>query len=279
MAVTLGAMIYVLTSYRVWAQETAAPPESSAEYDVSRKSVLDDITVNYFGIFHGPAIGNIGPYQPLPTGGPNRDAPIYSQNYLNVNKVFGEDIVVSAQGYRTWQPVLGNHTEIMDPHLRIAHTRMVETRDFSLYSDFRTHFPISRRSRNQDMRLGLQTFQVAVYTIPGAPLLSLGTNLSFRYNFYGKAGFGRKIETYVAPNVAWQVTPRLALFTQYEVSGVNFLGDPLSHWYSDGTDLEPGVRWNVNDQLTLTPYINLMVNDRVSWQSTQFGMMVNWIML
>ncbi len=242
------------------------------------KGILDGVAVNYFGILHGPAVGDISAYQPKATGGRDLSHPIFIQNYINVSKELSEDVAVTAQGYWLYQPVLNQYVELMDPSLRVSNNRMIDYKGFNLYSDIRAHFPVSSRSRDEDMRFGIQTFQVASFT-PEGSRLTVGAFGSLRYNFFGKQGEGRQVELYGAPNIAYQLSPKVALTALYEMGATNYVNSVSGVFYNDGNDLEPGVRWDVSESLSLSPYLTIMVNDEVSLKTTSIGMMVNWIVL
>lgn len=255
-----------------------AVDEAAASSRSKTKGVFDGMSLSYFGILHGSSIGSPSVYQPDLVGNPDKEHPIFTQNYLNLNKDLTENVSVTGQAYWLWQPVLDQSFEIMDPNIRISHNRIVGGDNYSLYGDLRLHFGVSNRSREEDQLFALQTFQVFTYTIPNTRV-TLGAFGSFKYNVLGDEGYMRQIELYAAPNMAIQMTPKLAFTMLYEMGASNWAGDPSNVFYSDGSDLEPGLRWDVNDSLTLSPYLNIMVNDKVTMDTTSFGMMVNWNML
>ncbi len=256
----------------------AATDSEEGTSTAEKRGVFDGLSLSYFGILHGPAVGDISAYQPKATGGRDLKRPIFTQNYINVSKELTDDVALTAQGYWVYQPVLNQNVEMLDPSLRISNNRMIDSNGFTLYSDLRAHFPVSSRSRNQDMRFGVQTFQVATYTADGSRF-TFGAFGSFRYNFFGPEATGRKIELYGAPNIAYQISPKLAFTALYELGATNFANDPSGLFYSDGTDIEPGLRWDVTESFSVSPYLTLMINDRVNLKTTTFGMMVNWVVL
>jgi hypothetical protein len=238
----------------------------------------DRFGVNYFLIFYGPSIGEPSSLQPKPDGTPDPDRPLLIKNFGTLSYAVSRDVGISGTIYWMHQPVLGQVITMRDPYVRVSHDRLIKTDNLTLYGDARVHFGLSDFARSNDLLTGFQTFQVLTYDIPGSRL-QLGTYGSARLNVYGSQGFGPDVELYVGPNLSYRLGPTVELTLLYEAGMSHFFGDPAGRFYNDGTDLEPGVRWQITPTLMVNPYLNLYTGDRVNLASTSFGMMLNWTLL
>jgi len=165
-----------------------------------------------------------------------------------------------------------------DPYLRIALNSIAHTENFNLYADARLHLPVSTVSQDADRKSGFQFFQVSTYQVPDSRL-AFGLYTSERINFYGPKGYGPDMALYLGPNLAYTVSPSVALICLYEMGASHQYGDESWALGNDGTDLEPGVSIDLTPRLNVSPYLNLYTGNRVSLQSTAIGMTLAWKML
>ncbi|MGZ6311547.1 MAG: hypothetical protein ACXWOH_13010, partial [Bdellovibrionota bacterium] len=232
------------------------------------------IGVSYFGIFYGPGLQNGAGFQPAANGTPDQERPLILKNFLGVGYNFTDTIGVMPTAYWTFQPVMGMQFALKDPFIRLYDSSLLSAGNFNLYTDFRTHFGVSSESRTNDMYAGLQTFQIATYEFPTAKLTA-GLYLSERVNFFGKQGLGNDFEMYVGPNVSYQVLKPLAVSLLAEFQFNHAYGDKPGQVWTDPIDLEPGLIWDVTENLMINPYFNLYPASLTA-KSTSVGMMLSW---
>ena len=232
-------------------------------------------SLNYFGILYGPSVQDPSSFQPTINGEPDPERPVIMKNFLWVNYNLTNEIAVAPSAYFIYQPVLGQQVELRDPFLRISHSSVLHTEQFNLYADIRWHIPVSNFSRESDLRTGIQTYQVASYTIPSSRF-TFGAYVSERVNFYGRRGNGNDFELYLGPNVNYQLSPKVALTMLYEATASHALGDPAFQFNNDGTDLEPGVSWDITQNLNFNPYLNFYTGGKVNLRSTAVGALIAW---
>ncbi|HAR42337.1 MAG TPA: hypothetical protein DCS07_06850 [Bdellovibrionales bacterium] len=237
------------------------------------------LTVNYSSIFYGPALkgGDIG-YVPHPDGGSDFEKPIQMKHFLGLGMDINRDLSVAAVTYFLWQPLNQERWATYDPYLKMSHERIVQMGNFKLYADLRFHVPVSESSREAHLQGGLQSVQVATYDAPDSRW-TFNLYGSARTNFFGKKGYGSDLELYLGPNVVYQLAPTVGLTLLYEMSGSHRYGDKPGILRNDGTDLEPGVTWDVTPRLNVNPYLNFYPGNRLAWDTTSVGMLLNWKLL
>jgi len=233
--------------------------------------------LNYFAIFYGPSLKNPNSFQPSPLGVPDPDRPLILRNVLGLGYSLSELVGVSASAAWSWQPVLKQQLQLHDPFLRLSHNSLFYTGGLNLYADVRAHFPVTSISRDNDLLLGVQFFQALTYDIPETRL-TLGLYTSERGNIFGGEGYGDDLELYVAPNVNYQVSPTVAFTVLYEFQFSHTFGRRAMNINYDGSDIQPGVRWDITRQFWVNPYLNILPSN-FGLGTTSFGLMMNWMLM
>jgi hypothetical protein len=251
----------------------------NTSFSESTESSKFPISINYFGIFYGGAVSDPGSgFQPNYAGDQNENAPVHLRNFLALNYGVTQEIGVSAVGYWAWQPAMDQAFQLRDPFLRMSHNSIVSIGNLNLYGDLRLHMPVSTVSREYDMLFGAQTVQALTYGFENSDL-SLGLYASQRMNWFGSQGYGNDTEFYLAPCVSYQLASNVALNVLYEMQASHPYGNSFGTLNNDGTDLEPGVIWDITPNLMLNPYLHFLTGGKVNMDTTSFGMMMSWNML
>jgi hypothetical protein len=259
------------------AREASSQADNS-EFSTSSGSLMDRLDLTYFMIFFGPSVTQPSDYQPTATGTPDPNRPVLTKNFLTLGYNVSDQVQVSASGSFTFVPTLGQEFIMKDPYLRIAHNSLISTDNFNLYGDFRVHMPVTFESRNADMLAGFQVFNIAWYQFPGSRLAA-GLFTSARLNVYGGLGEGDDVELYVGPNLYYQLASNVALTLLFESGTSHKYSTPAFQFATDGTDIEPGVSWDITPKLNVAPYLTILTDGGVSLKKTSIGMTLNWAML
>ena len=257
---------------------SAESPQMSSEYEATPENAsnfIDSFSVSYFGIFSGPSLGNPSSLQPTPTGEPNPDKPLDFDNYLTLGYGVNDNIAISGTARYAYQPVRGQAIRMIDPFARISHDELIHVMDFNLASEIRFHFPVTHESRLADLLAGFESYSFASLPIGSSRFTLMGI-ASIRYNVFGRRGSGEDLQTYFAPIISYQLSPTVSLVARYEMYLGHIFGDKPFVFTNDGTDLEPGVYWQVTQRLSLNPYINLYTGNKVTLKSSSVGMLMNW---
>jgi hypothetical protein len=275
--VVLGIMTLALRAVvgdPAHAQDT---PQTSAAPLATPEDANSPLSISYLAIFYGPSVTSPNSFQPGLDGTPDRTSPLLVKNFAGIGYDLDENFQVSASAYWAWWPVLGQQLQMRDPFLRVADSHLVRSGGFNLYTDLRFHFGVSSISRYFDQLWGVQTFQAATYEIPETRL-TVGLYNSVRANFFGGQGLGSDLELYFTPNATYQLAPTVALTTLLEFNGSHTFGDRPFLFVNDGTDLEPGVSWDITQKLNFNPYLHLPLSN-VALNTTSVGFMLYWRML
>ena len=240
--------------------------------------IANKFSLNYFGIFYGPSVRGPAVYQPDTRGVPDKDRPLLFKNFLGLGYNVSDAVAVSGTFQWTWQPVMRHEAQVQDPFLKVSHNSIFQVDSLNLYGDLRVHLPVSHISRDNELLFGVQSVQALSYSLPEANLL-LGLVGSVRANRFGSRGFGNDLELYVAPNLNFQIRDTLALTLLYEIYASHGYGARAFSFAGDGTDLEPGLAWDLTPQLTFNPYLHIPLSGSVNLNSMTFGMMMNWALI
>ena len=253
-------------------------PEGISEVDAlaaENDKPTDPYSINYFGILYGPGLKNTSSYQATPTGEVDPNRPVLVKNYLALGYNFTPDLILAGTAYWLWKPLAGQQAYMRDPYLRLGYDGIVRTDSLDLYTDLRVHFAVSNDSRDQDMLAGIQSFQILSYILPNAKT-TLFLYSSQRVNIFGKQGFGNDLELYLGPAVHYRVAPTVSLTLLYEMQANHVFGDKPFKFVNDGTDLEPGVSWDITQNLNVNPYLNFYPGNKMNFETTSFGMLMSW---
>ena len=258
---------------------TDVAPGRSVDFpSVEDPSFFQRFGMSYFGVLFGPALRNATAYQPTPFGTPDKTKPIIMKNFLSLSYGISENIAASVTGYWIWQPVLGQQIYWQDPFVRLSYNSIFNSGGWNLYGDIRIHPSLTSISRQNQLYLGVQSFQALTYEFSGTRLM-LGLYASERTNFFGPKGYGSDFEFYLAPNLMYQISPTVAFSLLYEAQAFHRFGDKVGRWYNDGSGLEPGLTWQVTPRVTLNPYLHISTGGIINMKSTSFGMWLNWVLL
>ncbi len=228
----------------------------------------------YFGLFFGPSVTNpTARYQPGFNGALDPSRPVVLKNYLNLGYALGDSIQMAVTAPWTMS-LIDNETFVpRDPSFRISHASIMSSGSFNLYGDVRLFFPVSSQSRAEDLLFAMQTF-VFPSVETGDWMFSVWG--SARANFFGKQGFGNDLELYLGPNASLQVSPKVAVTLLYEMGASHVFGARPFDFVSDGTGLQPGVSWDINENVNVSPFLNIPITQAPSLDTTSIGASLWW---
>jgi hypothetical protein len=240
--------------------------------------LLQRLSLSYLAIFYGPSLQNPHRLQPKLSGEPDPDRPVNLRNFLNLGYAINQTLSLTGTAYWSYQPYLEQKLTLQDPFIRLSDTSLFQMGNFNLYADLRVHFGTSASSRQNDQYFGVQTVEVATYVLPDSPL-TLALYGALRGNVFGKHGNGYDLEMYLGPNINYQITPKLLATVLYEMRASHIYGAKVGVLNNDGTDLQPGVTWEMTPKFMINPYLNLLTGGKINLKTTTIGLMANWNLL
>ena len=248
-------------------ESPGAASRNNSPTEDQKNPAAPNFSLHYFGIYYGPSLQK----------GTERPA-FDTRNFLTLNSSVSPDTFLGITAGWNWQGMPTGLATPRDPFLKLARNNIARSGAFSWYGDFRVHLPITSESRQKDLWVGMQSFHYLGWD-PGDA--GAGLAISARYNLFGGEGRGDQWEFYGAPNVYWNILPRLAFNLMLEWGAGRPFGEDSRLLLSNGLDLEPGLNWKVSDTLLLSPYLSLPL-DQTSRELSEgpfVGMTLSWQLL
>lgn len=221
------------------------------------RSLKDSLALNYWGAYYGPSLGGVSDYTPAYDGS---DGDV---QYL--------DGVITA-GYRpTKATMIGiGIPQIYTPFLenkgittnnlfvRVSDSEVIHRGRFKVGLGSRIYLPTNKESRQSGFVTGLRFEQNSTYDFRKVPL-TLGIFTYERPYLYNSKGLsGTPLTLYAAPYANYQFNQKLAATLWIDLIQLKqSRGQTLGEMQNAPVDFQPGVNWDVNDNLSLNPYLNL----------------------
>lgn len=243
---------------------------TSAEASEAAPKLIDKLSIAYAGQYVGPSIGNPSAYI-TDEYGLTTDTKQVIDSVLATGYKLNDRMSAGLNINFVYTPVMGQDLRLKDPTLKLSMKKLIDRGNLSLNGDFRIYPGVTASSRNKSMLAGVRTTQSLNYTVPNSKF-SVGAAGIIRWNIYGaSASSGQDISTYLGPNVNYQISPTVAANLLYEMGGGHSLGESITNWSADGTDLQAGVSWDITKAINLNPYLQLTPGGKVNLDSTSFG--------
>jgi len=296
-----------ITTLALVAGMSAQAASSNGSSSVQVKKVLglevDKMILRYDGLFQGAKVTDpVSRIMPDPiTGKDDPSGQININHNVSAGYQLSKSVALTAvldcdsnAGTQTWKTF-----EMRDPWLRLAKTGLVKAGNYTLNADLRLFAPTSIRSgsrsdvsaagdrsetvANRNFTIGTKT--VSQLSIPGSRFSAVMYN---RVYVYSQTAFGelnqgsggRQFRLYMGPELDYQISPKVTAWLLYEADGYHHsvaMKDG-SRWEA-GTDLEPGISWDVTPNLNLSPFVDIKTGGTISLDTTQIGLSVGFKML
>ena len=253
---------------------TAKSVVTHAETKVKEPSLKERLSLNYWGAYYGPSLGGASDYTPAYDGSPG------DVQYL--------DGVITA-GYRpTKTTLIGiGIPQIYTPFrenkgidtgnlfARLSDSDFIHRGRFKVGLGGRIYAPTNSDSRKAGFVTGVRFEQNMTYDVRGAPL-TLGLFAYERPYFYnGSATKGNPLTLYAAPYANYQLSQRVAATLWIDLIQLKQAkGQSLADMNNAPVDIQPGINWDVNDNLSLNPYLNLYPGN-LTVDSSSVGLIVS----
>lgn len=263
----------------------AADNTSSASASRVAPSLLDKFTVNYTNVFYGPSIAapleNEQPGVKTARGGGALD----SKNYLSVGYKITDTVRIAPVLYFRMHPTAPHEFRLRDPYLRLSNSKFFTSKNVNLSADIRYGAPLSDDSRLNTKQIGyLLSKQVLDITIPKSRVsftVVTSAMLQLQPRTVGKVTGTPNLltELYVGPMVNYQILPNLQATLLYEAIAHSDRVGGFFEQRSAGTDLEPGLSWDITPKLNFSPFLDIKTGGRIAADTTSIGAVVSWTML
>lgn len=266
------------------AAKTAAVAQSSASAAQVAPSLRERISVSSYALLWGPALSSISPGQsntkigevPDETGAPAGALNIDGQ--VKVAYKLNSSWKAAMAADLNYVPIMGHDITLLDPSVSISNGKLLSAANgnFTVSSDLRAYAPTSTGSQAKNQITQLRTNNSFKFQIPNSRW-SLGVDTTLRAYLFStgaKDGDSRSsFRAYAGPNISYQISPKLSAGFLLEGELAHRLGTRgLSP--KGSMDFEPGLSWDVTDNVNVTPFLNLYPTEGVNMRNTTLNVLV-----
>jgi len=273
---TLVALALVSSLAAYAADQTATSGTSEAK----APTLVDKLKASYSATFYGPSITNpVGSLQPDSWTG-DGSSPLVLKNKVYLGYKFTKDIALGPVFY--WK----NYTRekqfiLQDPYVKLTHNKLYTNDKFNIYGELDVSAPVSTQSRNDKLITSVTGRLDPSYQI-GSSRFSLYMCAAATANIYAAstpaktAGKLNRYTFYAGPALNYQIRSNLTAFVLYEL---NAKYTNANGFEDDGTDLEPGISWDITKNLNFSPALDIKTGNRISLGTTSFIASLSWKLL
>jgi len=240
---------------------------STAQKKPEEKSLLENIKVNYWGMYAGSGLTFQG-YHPDQNGKPA--GPIGSWNQLNAGYRFTPNFQVEGQMIFDWKISGGQALSLLNPRVGVSGTAYNKNGLF-VWLNMNAEIPTSEGAVRDGLITSVGGFQEIVYNLPNTK-----TDLVFwnwtRFYAYQNSLYGQTIAGGVQPTVRYALTPTFKPLVTLEVPYQ--LNRPANggEFITSSAIIRPGFSWDVTSRINVMPYLMIRPAAPVTADSTALGM-------
>lgn len=255
---------------------TSAVSEASVPEEVSKdfRSFKERLSLSYFGAYYGPGLGQQNDYTPA-ADGTNGDVQnldgVITTGYKVSRRIF------TGVGIPLIYTPLREEKGVTMPNLflKVADSEFLKRGQFKMSIASRFYLPTNSDSRESGFVTGVRVEQNLTYDFKKAPL-TLGLYTYERQYFYNSnATKGTPLALYAAPYLSYQFASRVAATLWIDLIQLKQAkGKSITEMENASVDVQPGVNWDVNDKLSVNPYINLYPGNLTA-DSSSLGLIVS----
>lgn len=256
------------------AQAFAAEGTSEA----TSRTVMDDLYLSYFGIFHGPEVTGLdSAYTPnaqngkpssLKNNAMNFDSEITAAYMLT--PTIGVGPVVPFYLY----PVMGEGFSLGDVGIKAFNRKFITNHDLNVYANIILQLPTSDYSKSpkRDMSVGIKMTPSVRYTLPDTRV-TLGAWTEQKAYLGVKSG--KTFKLYAAPYASYQVTPNFSWNLEFELEADHLYGKPTYDLTMYQNDLMPGFVYFFSPRVMINPYLQIFTKEKVALDRTAIGAVIS----
>lgn len=230
---------------------------STVESKSGFKSLKERFALSYYGVYSGPSLGTQTDFTPTYDGVDgdvqNLDGVITAGYRLNKKWMVGVGVPLVYTPYLEDKGMTLNNL-----FLRVSDSELIKAGNFKMSLGSRFYLPTNEDSRKNGFVTGVRIEQNSMYDFSGAPI-TVGLFTYERQNFFNSlAESGTVLTLYAAPYLNYQFAKKVAGTLWVDLIQLKQKkGTSLSDMDNDPVAVQPGVNWDVNDNVSLNPYINV----------------------
>ncbi len=239
--------------------------------------MLDKFYLNYFAIYHGASLNDLGSNYTLDrTGKMNTSQKSLLDGEITTAYMLDKNIGVGPVVPFLLIPGPGQHFVLGDAGLKLFDRKTISGNGLNVYTNLIVQAPTSTGSQDRNMSLALKTTPNVRYNVAH-------TNFALGAWTEAKAYLGvtksKTFKLYAAPYVSYNLTNKLALNVEYEMEAHHYLGKPSLDFTNYQTDLQPGLVWFITPHLIFNPYVQIFTGNKITVENSALGAIVSATLL
>jgi len=251
-----GVVVFLGVFSAALAQAEVAPNVSVSQV---QPSMMDSLSISYYGTYSGPSLGQPSTYQVDPTSGQldmtskqNIDNVIYSS--VKLPSGLGAGLGIQFKYF----PFSGMDYKLSNPYLRVSNSKVIDTGAFNLAVDLRYYIPVTVGSRNSGHFGGLRSTQTTNYDFPESRW-SISTYSLVIGDYYssGSSAVKPNLQLFGSASVNYRLNPKMQFSGSVAGYTAHNRTTPMSEFVSDAVETDLGLTWDPNESLSINPYIGV----------------------
>ena len=270
----LNRLLFVLSILCISSHAFAAEGTSEA----TDHSIMDDMYINYFGIYHGPQVGNPGsPYTLTNKGLQPKSAysdGTNSQNFdseLTAAYMVTKDFGIGGYAQFNLYTVRGYGATMGDAGIKMFDKHFVRTPQLNVYANLILEAPIGYDAvRGVDFKVKMTpNFR---YDFSGTRY-SVGawTEETFYLGASDKMSNNKAMKIDLLPYALYQLAPKWALNVTYEYETDHMAGKSNMDFTAYQSDIMPGFVYTIAPKIIVNPYLQFFTTEKIALDRTALG--------
>lgn len=246
---------------------------STTEVETRVPGLKDKLVLNYWGAYNGPALQGASAYTPSSQSG--RGDAQNLDGYVTLGYKPADTLMTGVAIPFLYEPTAAGRGIVMkDLFLRVARSKVIDRQRLHLDLSGRLYLPTTAESRAIGYLAGIRAEQNLTYDLPNSAL-KLGSYSYVKVNQYqGQGSGGTPLTFYVAPYANYKLSPSVTATLWTDVVQLKQArGNRFLDMKNDPIDVQPGVNWDVSENVSVNPYINLFP-ENLSLKTASLAMIV-----
>jgi hypothetical protein len=245
--------------------------------------IIDNLYINYFGIFHGPELTNLGSaYTPNNKGIEPKAAYSDGTNVMNFDSELtvaymltkdmgiGPDLQFSLYTARGYGATMG------DSGVKLFDKAFVKTHNLRVYANIIVEAPTNEYDKTRGVDVKFKMTPYVRYDFSGSRF-SIGswTEETWYAGASDSIANNKLVKLYVEPYILYQLAPKWALNLSYDYEVDRMAGKTGFDFTTYQTDVMPGFVYVLTPKIIVNPYLQFFTTDKIAIDRTAIGAVVS----
>lgn len=244
-------------------------PAAAVSTASARPSMAQNLSASFVSYVSGPTVGS-----------PGDTSPFNTENSVGLGMKLANGASVGAAMNFNYTPVNSEGFELADPYLSIK-KGLLDRNGYSLLGQVRAYAPVSTLAQAAN-QIGRTRLVLVQNYAPSNSRWSVGLMTYAQAYFYNgnRAANATRIKVLAEPTVNYQIKPNLSAGLTYDMLAKNKYDNSFFNFFeADETALMPGVSWDVNERLNLSPMLSIPTGKRIATDTTTLNVLLSMRLL